>query len=53
MEWARRRGAILGRLSEKDYVRLILFDPASTKTFGETPPEVAEISNVVLDFPGR
>lgn len=53
MEWARERGAKLGRLSEKDYVRLLLFAPAGSETFGETPPKIAEISDVVLDFPGR
>jgi len=51
MEWARERGAKLGRMTPADHVRLVLFDPAMPTTFGESRPVVSNICDIVLDPP--
>lgn len=51
VEWARERGARLDRTTPKGPVRHILFDPATEQVFGETAPEVAEKSAIVLNMP--
>jgi hypothetical protein len=53
VEWSRERGARLDRTSPRGPVRHILFDPATEETFGETPPEVAVRSDIVLNMPGE
>ena len=39
IEWARERGARLGRTKEDGPIRHILFDPATTGTFAKTSPQ--------------
>lgn len=51
VEWARERGARLGRTTPKGPVRHILFDPANAETFGEEPPAVSFRSDIVLNLP--
>ena len=53
VEWARDRGARLDRTFMKGPVRHILFNPATEEIFDEEAPEVAQKSDIRLDFAQR